>query len=39
MTTFDYGPVEFYAIGFDGDLFPGTLQQLEIFFGFAERHD
>lgn len=23
MTTFDYGPIEFYAIGFDGDR-PGT---------------
>lgn len=30
MTTFDYGPIEFYAIGFDGDRpGPGILQAVD----------
>lgn len=30
MTTFDYGPIEFYAIGFDGDKpGPGVLQAID----------
>ena len=30
MTTFDYGPIEFYAIGFDGDRpGPGVLQAID----------
>jgi hypothetical protein len=30
MTTFDYGPIEFYAIGFDGDRpGPGVLKALD----------
>ncbi|MFB8146364.1 DUF6325 family protein [Microbacterium sp. NPDC056003] len=30
MTTFDYGPIEFYAIGFDGDKpGPGILQAID----------
>lgn len=30
MTTFDYGPVEFYAIGFDGDRpGPAVLQAID----------
>ena len=30
MTTFDYGPIEFYAIGFDGDKpGPGILQAVD----------
>ncbi|MEZ5188706.1 MAG: DUF6325 family protein [Microbacterium sp.] len=30
MTTFDYGPVEFYAIGFDGDHpGPGVLKAID----------
>ena len=30
MTTFDYGPVEFYAIGFDGDHpGPAVLQAID----------
>lgn len=30
MTTFDYGPIEFYAIGFEGDRpGPGVLQAID----------
>ena len=30
MTTFDYGPIEFYAIGFDGDRpGPGVLRAID----------
>ncbi len=30
MTTFDYGPIEFYAIGFDGDRpGPGVLKAVD----------
>jgi len=30
MTTFDYGPIEFYAIGFDGDRpGPAVLQAID----------
>jgi hypothetical protein len=30
MTTFDYGPIEFYAIAFDGDKpGPGVLQAID----------
>jgi len=30
MTTFDYGPIEFYAIGFDGDRpGPAVLQAVD----------
>lgn len=30
MTTFDYGPIEFYAIGFEGDTpGPGVLQAID----------
>jgi hypothetical protein len=30
MTTFDYGPIEFYAIGFDGDKpGPAVLQAID----------
>lgn len=30
MTTFDYGPIEFYAIAFDGDKpGPGVLQAVD----------
>ena len=30
MTTFDYGPIEFYAIGFDGDRpGPGVLKAID----------
>lgn len=30
MTTFDYGPIEFYAIGFEGDKpGPGVLQAID----------
>jgi hypothetical protein len=30
MTTFDYGPIEFYAIAFDGDQpGPGVLQAID----------
>lgn len=30
MTTFDYGPIEFYAIGFDGDRpGPGLLEAID----------
>lgn len=30
MTTFDYGPIEFYAIAFDGDTpGPGVLQAID----------
>lgn len=30
MTTFDYGPIEFYAVGFDGDRpGPAVLQAID----------
>ncbi len=30
MTTFDYGPIDFYAIGFEGDRpGPGVLQAID----------